>query len=648
MGIRLSIEHLLGLLFGLAVKWGLWIGHSAAHRTKWISENLENPVKTAEPNKRNWKWGTPEGNRLPDFSTLLIPSRLLHITPHCSFIVFFLTLVAGTAFAAASAVKAQSQPDRTATPSFLQSFAPKQHLNFVVGARGLDSLTFNGESLLVSPQNGELQQQKSAFRAVLDAVLPHSSTGVPTPSKKPNTIDLSYPWGRVSCEYGKQDDRLTMKIQASNTSSKPVNEFSVRLMELKFPRIPKGGPLEAGMFGFGFKGPEWLLDQCPPSIPLIADPQFVVPIVYVDYGSGALSFCSDDAECAVSVPYSTNFPARTSYPFVITCRDIKPGASKIFNVSLRFGAPGAQVQDLSSDALERYAKKYPFQVNWKDHRPIGAIFLAGPQINVATNPRRWTVNFGEIDVTNDKGKAAFRDALLKLADTSVQVLKEINAQGMITWDPEGEEFIGACYYGDPRLVPTFAPEMEFKKDGTESSIDEYFGRFRAAGLNVGVCIRPQQITMVDGKPVHKAAEDETAFQILRDRIAYAKKRWGCTLFYVDSTATMSGAVNPDVFKKLADMYPDILLIPENESMRYFAYSAPLNSYQHHKITSTPVGARMVYPRAFSVLMAANGDQPEDHNAMVEGVRHGDILLFNGWYGGKEAGKIKQLYDEAAR
>jgi hypothetical protein len=564
---------------------------------------------------------------------------------HASLIVFFLVLFAATAFAASSAVETEPQPDRTLTPSVVQPSAPKEHLKFVVGARGLDSLSFNGEMLLVSPESGELQAHESPFRAVLDAVLPHSSAGVATPNKKPNTIGLTYAWGRASCVYGKQNDRLTMRIEVSNTSSKPVNEFSVRLLELNFPRIPKGGPLEAGMFGFGFKGPEWLLDQCPPSIPLLADPQFVVPIVHVDYGTGALDFCSDDAECAVSVPYSTNFPARTSYPFVITCRNIKPGV-KAFNVSLRFGSRGARVQDLSPDVLESYAKKYPFQVNWKDRRPIGAIFLGGPQINAPSNPRRWTLNFGEIDVTNDKGKAAFRAALLKLADTSIQVLKDMGAQGMITWDPEGEEFIGACYYGDPLLVPTLAPEMEFKNNGTESAIDEYFRRFRAAGLKVGVCVRPQQITLIDGKPVHKAAEDETAVQILRDRIAYAKQRWGCTLFYVDSTATISGAINPDVFKALADAYPDILLIPENESMRYFAYSAPLNSYQHHKITSTPLGARLVYPKAFSVLMAAEGDRPEDHAALLNAVREGDVLLFNGWYGGVEAGKIKSLYEEA--
>jgi hypothetical protein len=114
--------------------------------------------------------------------------------------------------------------------------------------------------------------------------------------------------------------------------------------------------------------------------------------------------------------------------------------------------------------------------------------------------------------------------------------------------------------------------MEFKNDGAKSAIDEYFEKFRAAGLKVGVCIRPQQIEVVDGKPVHHAAEDEHAAQILRERIAYAKRRWGCTLFYVDSTATAYTWINPDVFKAVADAYPDVLLIPENESLRYFAYS----------------------------------------------------------------------------
>ena len=567
------------------------------------------------------------------------------MTPRNSFVGFVLVFLVATILAGASSVEADSRSNAISSPAVVQSPASKQGLNFVVGAHGLDSLSFNGQSLLVSPESGELQPHKSVFRAVLDALVPRSSSGVATPDKKADAVDVSYPWGRISCAYGKQDDRLILKLQVSNTSSEPLKEFSLRLMELNFPRVPDGGTLEAGMFGFGFKGPEWSFDRWPASIPSVADPVFSVPIVRADFGSGVLNFCSDDVECSVGITPTPNSDS-TRYPLVITCRDIKPGTDKVFNVSLRFGPAGAAVQDLSGDVLERYAAKYPFQVDWKDRRPIGAIFLAGPQINVPTNPRRWTMNSGEIDVTNDKGKAAFRAALLKQADNSVQVLKDTGAQGMITWDPEGEEFGGECYYGDPRLVPTLAPEMEFKNDGVKSTIDEYFEKFRAAGLKVGVCIRPQQITMVDGTPTHQAAEDEKAVQILRERIAYARQRWGCTLFYVDSTATLYGSINPEVFKAVADAYPDILSIPENESMRYFAYSAPLNSYVHHKITSTPVGARLVYPNAFSVLMAPEGDRPEDHAALLEAVQHGDILLFNGWYMTEGALKIKKIYGEA--
>ena len=219
---------------------------------------------------------------------------------------------------------------------------------------------------------------------------------------------------------------------------------------------------------------------------------------------------------------------------------------------------------------------------------------------------------------------------------------------MITWDPEGQEFMQSVYYGDPRLTPTLAPEMEFKGEGTAPIIDEYFARFQAAGLKVGVCIRPQQIAMIDGKPVQGAADDEHAAEVLKTKIEYARKRWGCSLFYIDSTVGKTHlALSPDVFKSVADAYPDVLLMPENESMRYFACSAPLNSYMHHKITSTPVGARMVYPKAFSVLLAPEGFRPEDDDALVDAVRNGDILIFNSWYKNPGVTKVEEIYGKAA-
>ena len=120
------------------------------------------------------------------------------------------------------------------------------------------------------------------------------------------------------------------------------------------------------------------------------------------------------------------------------------------------------MQDLSRDVLEQYANEVsiPSELErssayWRDLSGRAANQRAdqsAPLDHELRRDRRY----------QRQGKAAFRAALLKLADNSVQVLKDTGAQGMITWDPEGEEFLGACYYGDPRLVPTFAPEMEFK------------------------------------------------------------------------------------------------------------------------------------------------------------------------------------------
>jgi len=135
-----------------------------------------------------------------------------HIIVRSSFIGFSLALLAATVFTDTSPLKKESQRNRTPGPALVQSPASKQGLNFVVGVHGLDSLSFNEQSLLSSPESGELRPQKSVFRAVLEALLPGSSSRARTPNKKADTIDLSYPWGRISCSYGKEDDKITMKI----------------------------------------------------------------------------------------------------------------------------------------------------------------------------------------------------------------------------------------------------------------------------------------------------------------------------------------------------------------------------------------------------------------------------------------------------
>src|SRR5207244_6798408 len=138
---------------------------------------------------------------------------LLLITRHSTLINVFLLLFAAATLAETNADKTQSQRNQEETSPALKSAAAKPGLDFSVGMRGLDSLSFNGQSLLRSPQSGELQPSKSVFRAALDWLLPRARSPVAIANNQTNTIELAYPWGHVSCAYGKQGNALTMRIE---------------------------------------------------------------------------------------------------------------------------------------------------------------------------------------------------------------------------------------------------------------------------------------------------------------------------------------------------------------------------------------------------------------------------------------------------
>ncbi len=88
------------------------------------------------------------------------------------------------------------------SPSSFARTVPRQELSFKVGDCGLDSLSFNGQPFLRSPEDGEVKPGKSMIRAALDALGLGISSPVPTSaSKQGDTIEIWYPWGRVSCRY---------------------------------------------------------------------------------------------------------------------------------------------------------------------------------------------------------------------------------------------------------------------------------------------------------------------------------------------------------------------------------------------------------------------------------------------------------------
>ena len=100
----------------------------------------------------------------------------------------------------------------------------------------------------------------------------------------------------------------------------------------------------------------------------------------------------------------------------------------------------------------------------------------------------------------------------------------MNAQGMVTWDIEGEQYPQpTTYIGDPTQFSTLAPEM----DGV---IDQYFQTFSSAGFRVGICLRPQQLVFPPGGGAPTQTTVANPTQLLLNKISYAYKRWGTTPF----------------------------------------------------------------------------------------------------------------------
>ncbi|MBV9106365.1 MAG: hypothetical protein JO313_10120, partial [Verrucomicrobia bacterium] len=108
----------------------------------------------------------------------------------------------------------------------------------------------------------------------------------------------------------------------------------------------------------------------------------------------------------------------------------------------------------------QFQQRDPATLEWNDRRPIGSIFLARNNMKWSSNPRGW-FNDPKLNVFSPEGLRAFRCRLMSYADNSVALLQAMNAQGMIVWDIEGEEFAhpDASYVGDPVLLFRIAPEM---------------------------------------------------------------------------------------------------------------------------------------------------------------------------------------------
>jgi hypothetical protein len=261
-----------------------------------------------------------------------------------------------------------------------------------------------------------------------------------------------------------------------------------------------------------------------------------------------------------------------------------------------------------------------YRLNWPDRRPIGMIMLS--------NYTYWT---GTDNYMN--GEQPFDTWLLDHAANCIKTLKYWNAQGAIIWDPEGSKFPRAyTYYGDPKMAP--------------EKVDPFFKAITDAGFRTGICIRPDTIKWVYNEVFSRLTPHHFVVTSPLDnmiaKVDYARKRWGCTLFYVDSNIGAGQEADSDntlgygkllpasIFATLSKLYSDCLFIPEWHDASYAPYTA---LYWHKGWSNNMSG--------LTVIDAADTNWPQEW--LNQAVKNGHILMGRAWWG-SEIDKIKEAYN----
>jgi len=446
------------------------------------------------------------------------------------------------------------------------------------------------------------------------------------------TLTKVYNWGKITVLYDASGSRLTLTVTTQNTSDATIVGIFYEPLGLRFPSAVKE-----------YDGVD----------PLLADNIGGPSVIGASYDSGVMTINNEDVmkPLMIGMPWSWDKPANTFFPLRIsTARDamypdstatinrpIPPGGSDQYQVSLRFGYPGSSAMAMSADIFAKFAAAFPKRLNCRDRRPIGALFMATSGAGFVRNPRGWFQD-PTIDTTSAAGLETFRARVLAYADASVGYLRQMNAQGMITWDVEGEQFPHATTYAcDPRQLALLAPEME-------GVVDAYFARFRDAGFRVGVCVRPQELVVAPDLSTASQVDSKDPATTLIDKIRYAVNRWNASIFYVDSNGGPNNPMDPAVFQKVLAAFPNVLVITEHSSPKYYAYSAPGLGLRDG-MANTPAAATAIYPDAFSVIYTADGPIQERIADLTRSVLRGDIIMYRSWFDDEPANSlIRGIYE----
>ncbi|HEY0786843.1 MAG TPA: hypothetical protein VGD62_13315 [Acidobacteriaceae bacterium] len=478
-----------------------------------------------------------------------------------------------------------------------------------------------------------------------------------------HTWTYAFSWGSIRLQFEQRGNTLDMHVLETNRADSGIvfDGAAIYPLVLHLPHPP---------IGSGSQGaPHVSFNTAAPGVAVADYQQGEVVAVYTDARrplcTGLVSAAPGSSVYTPLISSTTPDGLAAFEPHID--RPVRPGESDSFTVSLRFAASGTPVAEIASDAFEQWARAWPEQVHWPDRRIIGTVYLAtSPQATlsllsgISGNPRNYVAaTRAQLDLRTPEGLASFQRLLLQQAREVVHNLQRLHAQGAITWDIEGQQYAQpTSYVGSPDQLAQVAPEMESVIHDAASAydgmklVDAYFKVLRDAGFRIGLCIRPQHFhRTADGAATQLAVPGTQVAAELYGKMKYAHDRWGATLFYVDSNVEPDGAtLDANVFAQFPASLSDSLILPEHSTPKYYAYTAPFESFLFHGDLGTDPLTYRYYPAAFSVNLINDVDAAKLAQAapqLIEAVRHGDILMVHADYWQANNTAVMQIYRSAA-
>lgn len=235
---------------------------------------------------------------------------------------------------------------------------------------------------------------------------------------------------------------------------------------------------------------------------------------------------------------------------------IPPGGALTFGVVLR-ASPSTDWRRLLQPYKEQFRAAFGEKRYAADFRSVGVAHVNRNKEAISpANPYGFHGGFRRLDRAEE---------VEKLCDTLIPALQRMNGIGLIFWGQGGQEPRGEMYRADFDILP---PEVA-------ANWPRLAGRFREAGLALGVTARPRHIHL------RKDWENDLTLDINPDDPRHLEMLWqrfknmidrGVTLFYLDSFGNEAADVKTMRYLR-ERMGPDIQTFAEHSCDVMAVYSA---------------------------------------------------------------------------